>query len=251
MTDPTAQPYSALGRVDAETFHPNYDRPVRRPGDGLGPFQSGDRIDSGSLTGAIPTWDDPTVVTGQPAGWQHVLPPYVPAAHPSRYTPVSPAGTAWADAAQLEYARDLRRHRRRRPGTVPIVLCLLASLLGGLLVVGVIMYSRDRIPFMQDSGITGCRMLAAPEPSPSVKSSKASFEQSADDARKLAQFRKMFADSRYADLREAGTKLIDITAQVVADPDSALLAIGAFYGAYASLSGACGAHGVPLPPISS
>jgi hypothetical protein len=234
MTDPTAQ------------FTPNYDRPVRRPDDELGPFQPGDRVTGSSFT--TPTWDDATVVTGQPSHY---------AAHPV-YPPRPPVDISWITTPfadpQIEQARELRRHKRRRSSVVPIVLVVLGAILAGLIPVAVIMYSRDHIPFMQDSGITGCKALAAADaasPSPSVKSSKASFEQSADDAKALAKFRKLFADSRYADLREAGTKMMDITAQVVADPDSALLAIGAFYGAYASLAGACGAHGVPLPPISS
>jgi hypothetical protein len=218
MTDPTAQPYSALGRVDAELF------------------------------------DGPTVV---------VQPPNAYGAHPRMPYPISPppaprppADTSWLTTDQLEHAGELRRHRRKRSSVVPIILVMLTSLIGGLIVIGVVMHLRGEnplgaLPFTEDSGVKACKLLAAPEPSPSVKSSKASFEQQADDAAALAKFRKLFSDSRYTDLRTEGVKLVDIMAQVVAAPDSALVYIGQFATSYASVAGACGAHGVPLPPLKS
>lgn len=219
MTDPTAQPYGALGRVDAGPYPPP-------------PTLAG---------GAIPAWDDTTVATGPlPASWR----------------PLPPVGFITTDLDQLEQARELRRHRRRRSSPVPFVLIGLTALMAGLAVIAVVMYSRGEaplgLPIGRDSGVAACRLLAAPTPSPSVRGTrKAGFEQQADDAAALAKMREMFADSRYADLRESGVKMIDITAQVVADPDSALLYVGQFSVTYASLAGACGAHGAPLPPLKS
>jgi hypothetical protein len=75
-----------------------------------------------------------------------------------------------------------------------------------------------------------------------------------------AHSRKLFADSRYADLRDSGTKFVDLAAQyegLTSDgSDSSKMGAGLFMGsqiitAYGSLSGACSAHGVNLPALGS
>lgn len=102
-----------------------------------------------------------------------------------------------------------------------------------------------------DSGIAACKILAAPTPSPSAHDDRASFERKDDQAKAYGKLRKMFADSRHEDLQRAGVQLVDVTMQIVAYPDGALALVGTFSSAYAATAGACGAHGVPLPPIGS
>jgi hypothetical protein len=69
--------------------------------------------------------------------------------------------------------------------------------------------------------------------------------------------RARFANSRYADLRDSGTKFVDLIWQLsgVSDGGEALGAIllmgGQLVQAYSSLSGACAAHGVVIPPLTS
>lgn len=106
---------------------------------------------------------------------------------------------------------------------------------------------------LEDSGVAACRTLAAPKPSATAADNRASFEREADDRAALGKLRGMFQDSHFADIKSSGTSVVDIMAQVVAGADGAMTLVlgGQFASAYASLAGACGAHGVPLPPLSS
>jgi len=72
-----------------------------------------------------------------------------------------------------------------------------------------------------------------------------------------ARARKLFSDSRYPDLRDSGTKLVDLMAQYDGlssggNETGAVLFMGSqIITAYGSLSGACSAHGVNLPALGS
>lgn len=64
------------------------------------------------------------------------------------------------------------------------------------------------------------------------------------------QARKIFQDSRYGDIRQAGTKLIDVVWQVTQlgpNPGfGALLYLGQLTGAITDFEGACANHGVVI-----
>jgi hypothetical protein len=68
----------------------------------------------------------------------------------------------------------------------------------------------------------------------------------------IPSWRAKFAGSRYGDLRRAGTSFIDQGAQLAAAGHAnvgiAILSAPAVVSSYATLVGACGAHGVTLPP---
>jgi hypothetical protein len=94
---------------------------------------------------------------------------------------------------------------------------------------------------LADSGVTACEQVRDVQQHQGV---------SLDDAR---GWRSDFAGSRHTDLRDAGTKFMDLTAEYVAySPDqrdaAALTLASPIMQSYGSLVGACGAHGVTLPP---
>src|SRR5262245_3861819 len=66
--------------------------------------------------------------------------------------------------------------------------------------------------------------------------------------------RRQFADSRYGDIRDAGTRFVDLLWQLSRTGDSgtaALVIVGPAYEAWASLVGACENHGVSLPAMGA
>lgn len=108
---------------------------------------------------------------------------------------------------------------------------------------------------LKDGGITLCEKFRdemKATPTAGKKDPKPAESLSESEYHKL---RDMFAGSRYDDIRDAGIKFADLIWQMQKmfdgasdDFGSALVMVGAFYSAYANLSGACGAHGVVLPP---
>jgi hypothetical protein len=159
-----------------------------------------------------------------------------------------PAPPSWLIDEQPE-PHPVRSHRRPpSPKRIAIVSFVIAFVLSIIVGLGVAALS-GRLG--TDSGVAACRLIAAPGPSPSARSDQASFEKKDQDVKAYGKLRKMFADSRHDDLRRAGVQLVDVAVQIVQYPDGALALISTFSSAYAATAGACGAHGVPLPPIGS
>ncbi len=109
----------------------------------------------------------------------------------------------------------------------------------------------------RDSGITACQSIrdhasASASSTPSGNASSAK-----DPAMTEAQYRAtrmQFADSRYGDLRDAGTRFVDLVWQLSrmgGDASAALVLVGPLYEAYASLVGACENHGIGLPAMGA
>lgn len=147
--------------------------------------------------------------------------------------------------------------RPRRRGLI-IIGVLVAAVLalcacGGTVVA---LYAGN-VGLFKDSGIATCE---------SMRDSRANGEfvdfGDADDGTtrlteaEYREFRSRFADSRYDDLREAGTSFADIVWQVsgAQKPGDMLKALlltgGRIIQAYSDLSGACEAHGVTIPRLT-
>lgn len=70
----------------------------------------------------------------------------------------------------------------------------------------------------------------------------------------IRQVRQAFADSRYAEIREPGVKLMDMAAQIgqMSEDDMGLLMFASsFTESYAALSGGCSQHGYEIPALGT
>jgi hypothetical protein len=121
------------------------------------------------------------------------------------------------------------------PWLAAVTALSLALLAGG----GWLLY--DRV-LREDSGVAACKSLAAQE--------KNGSGGAADDKLtrdEYVRMRQVFADSRYADLREHGTKLMDVLWQVTklgADNEAALVYLQPLTEHVSGLQSACADHGV-------
>jgi hypothetical protein len=92
-----------------------------------------------------------------------------------------------------------------------------------------------------DSGVKECKLLTS--------------DQSTADpfGTTYKAARNRFSDSRYNDLRTAGTRLMDViwTSTRGGRVDVSMADSGPFFAAYADLTTACANHGVTLPPLSA
>jgi hypothetical protein len=100
----------------------------------------------------------------------------------------------------------------------------------------------------QDSGVAACEAIASgkaadggPTEAPGEKMTQAEYQ----------QVRKVFADSSDPEIREHGTKLVDLSWQTQQSPESMLLVVSQFTDAYTGLAGACASHGHAIPPLGS
>lgn len=147
------------------------------------------------------------------------------------------------------------RARRRRTGLVIGLIAAVVVVLVGVATAGVLMV-RNVGPF-KDSGVAMCEQIR------DAKTNNTTVTGSTSSDGKLTldgyhKLRRQFADSRYADLRDAGTKFIDLAWQLAQSTDSGdsegalgavLLMGGQIMQLYSSLAGACANHGVDLPPL--
>jgi hypothetical protein len=105
-------------------------------------------------------------------------------------------------------------------------------------------------PIGKDTGVAACEALRD-------KTVVSGAKAGGSEADGWARARKLFSDSRYPDLRDSGTKLVDLMAQYDGlssngNETGAVLFMGSqIITAYGSLSGACSAHGVNLPALGS
>lgn len=137
--------------------------------------------------------------------------------------------------------------RSRRPLFIVIAAVVALVLIGGVTVA--VLRANNVGPF-KDSGLAACEAIRDSKNQIAKKNEKVTQA----DYQKL---RKVFADSRYADIRDSGTKFTDLVWQLQGMDTNADGAFGmalAFLGqvmqSYSSLSGACAAHGVVIPPLS-
>lgn len=196
----------------------------------------------------------------EPADIPYYQPPapisYMPGATP----PVSPAPGYGPPYVQQPWPYQgppvVAGHAAKRAGrgTVLVVVAglIALALVGGILTVvfGPPSLVRRTVPIGKDTGVAACEALR----DKTVVSHAQAGESKADG---WARARKLFADSRYGDLRDAGTKLVDLMAQYDGlSSDGNALGAGLFMGsqiiqAYGTLSGACSAHGVNIPALGT
>lgn len=125
------------------------------------------------------------------------------------------------------------------PWLAVVVVLSLALVAGG----GWVLY--DRV-LREDTGVAACKAMAGHEKTESASGSSSSDEKLTRDD--YVRMRKVFADSRYADLREHGTKLMDIlwqVSQLGADDEAvAMNYLQPLTEHVSGLQSACADHGV-------
>ena len=145
---------------------------------------------------------------------------------------------------------DPQRDRRRLDVVVLCLGLMLLALAGATFLVQRANVLPAGVPIVgMDSGVAACRAIAEGEKP--VPSGAAMTQQ---DYRAL---RAVFADSRYPDIRDNGTKIVDIAWQVAAldkqgdtEMISALAYANSLTSAYAGLTGGCAEHGYTLAPLN-
>jgi hypothetical protein len=140
--------------------------------------------------------------------------------------------------------------RSRKPLLIAVGAVVALVLIGGVAVA--VLRGSNVGPF-KDSGLATCEAIRDDK-------SKASPKKDGDAKVKEAEYRKLrklFADSRYSDIRDSGTKFVDLVWQfqgVDTNKEGALgMALvmgGQLMQSYSSLSGACANHGVVIPPLA-
>lgn len=96
---------------------------------------------------------------------------------------------------------------------------------------------------VEDSGVSACKQMA---------SNKNNSNMGKLTQKEYMNARKIFLDSDYKDLRESGTKFVDLVWQTSELKDmEALSFIQPLVSSYTELSGACASHGVVIPPLQT
>lgn len=179
-------------------------------------------------------------------GTQHQRP------YPTVQPPQNAAFTPYGPPSELPPTPPAPRSRRPLFILAGIVVAALVLVGGGTVAV---LRANNVGPF-KDSGLAACE---------AIRDSKTKGSSNSNDkmtAAKYREMRKPFADSRYADIRDSGTKFVDLAWQFAGSTGQnsnnndgslgmALVAVGQLFQSYSSLSGACANHGVTLPPISA
>lgn len=183
-----------------------------------------------------------------------------PSSGPPLSGPPSSAPPGWGYPAQgWGYAPAPVPPPRRRTG-------LIVGLGGGavalllLCVLGVGAYKLNLGP-LKDSGLAECQTIHDAAAADRTDPTAAPSTSTSDEGITLDQYhdiRKKFADSRYGDIRDAGTRFVDLLWQLSeaargSDEDAlgaALMLASQLYAAYSSLAGACSNHGVDIPPLA-
>jgi hypothetical protein len=147
---------------------------------------------------------------------------------------------------------DTRVHASALPAWVKTVV-----ILGALMVVavgaGMVLRFSNVVPVGiplvgKDSGIAACEAIAS-------KGSKTGPAKTAGTtkAEEYRALRDVFANSRYAEIRDPGVRFVDLLRQVEGMGKNAGLGALAFLGpmteSYAALSGGCAEHGYTLPAM--
>jgi hypothetical protein len=171
--------------------------------------------------------------------WLYQGPPVVAKKDP-------PTDTSWIE---LEHKPGQRSHRTLIAVVVGLIL---AAVVGAVLtvVLGPPSLVKRYTPIGKDTGVAACEALRD-------KTVVSGGQAGGSQADGWARARKLFADSRYGDLRDSGTKVIDLMAQYDGlssggNETGAVLFMGSqIIQAYSALSGSCSAHGVNIPALGS
>ncbi|GAA2326229.1 hypothetical protein [Dactylosporangium salmoneum] len=153
----------------------------------------------------------------------------------------------------------LVRPRRRTQAAVRMTVAAAAAvtLTGGALVVAGATGAGPAAGIFKDPGVAACEQIRDGAAAARSRPPGAPRASSPDDLEAYQAFRKQFADSRYGDLRAAGTEVLDLLHQLSgADPAKdedaglTLVVAGPLVQKWATLTGACGNHGVTIPKLT-
>ncbi|MEV6932612.1 hypothetical protein AB0M46_50105 [Dactylosporangium sp. NPDC051485] len=153
----------------------------------------------------------------------------------------------------------LVRPRRRTHAAVWVSVAAAAAvtLTGGALVVAGAAGNGPAAGIFKDPGVAACEQIRDNAAAARSRPSSAPASSSQDGLKAYQALRKQFADSRYGDLRTAGTEVLDLLFQFSgadsAKDDNAglaLVAAGQLVQQWATLAGACGNHGVTIPKLT-
>jgi hypothetical protein len=168
--------------------------------------------------------------------------------HPTESTQPEPVQPQTVGAGPIPTAAPAAP-RFPRPLLFALIAVVALVLIGGG--TAAVLRGNNVGPF-KDSGLAACEAIRADKKQIAKKDGEKFTEA---DYQKL---RKVFSDSRYADIRDSGTKFTDLIWQFQGmDSKSdgalgmALAAVGQLMQTYSSLSGACANHGVVIPPLST
>jgi hypothetical protein len=99
----------------------------------------------------------------------------------------------------------------------------------------------------QDSGVAACRAIAEGKAADGSKATAGAKMTKID----YQEVRKIFADSGVPEIRDNGTRFIDLSWQLQQSPDTELLISSDMTRAYTGLAGACAAHGYVIPALGA
>lgn len=140
---------------------------------------------------------------------------------------------------------SINKKRLKRFVTLAVVVFLAAV----ALTVGALLLT-DKVASAKDPGIGACEQMAANAKAEQKHNSYAKMT----DAQRVEK-RTPFANSKYADIKVAGTNLVDTLYELDqkenADLGDALVIMATVRTQYAALQTACGAHGVELANLPS
>jgi hypothetical protein len=178
-----------------------------------------------------PAWADTVRRHGEPDEWDTGV-----IRHPEERPFISPGPPPRAEG----WITTARSHRSsQRPSGLVIwigvaVVVTLAAILG--LVIW--MWSSE------DSGVAACRAISEGKRADGQPQNPEGTKITVEEYQGV---RELFARSAYPEIRDPGTKLVDIVWQLQGNPDAALLYGQELASASASLAGGCAAHGYVLP----
>jgi hypothetical protein len=132
-------------------------------------------------------------------------------------------------------------HRRNDQAPSRLVLYIGASMVVAAVVILVGLFA---VFSEQDSGVAACRAIAEGKAADGSKATAGAKMTKID----YQEVRKIFADSGVPEIRDNGTRFIDLSWQ---SPDTELLISSDMTRAYTGLAGACAAHGYVIPALGA
>lgn len=204
---------------------------------------------SGQPYGSPPPYGQP--VSGQP-GSPYPGQPMPGQAMPGQPIPGQMPGQPYGFPGQPPFGAPAPQ---RRTGLIVGLIAVVVVLVGGGIAFAVTRGGGS------DSGVAACKQIAdEAKSSGGAAGAGAGAGLGAADSGSLTrdeynQARSQFAGSHYADLRDAGTKFVDLAWKLSGpdantdDPTAGLALFGEVISDYTALSTACAAHGVTLPAI--
>lgn len=155
-----------------------------------------------------------------------------------------PEDRPWESPGTPPWITATGGHRRKDQRPSRLVLWIGLSLVLALVVIVAILV----LTFTgQDSGVAACQAIAGGKAADGSATTAGATMTEAEYRR----VRGVFEDSAYPEIRDNGTKVIDLAWQLQQSPDSALLVASDLTRAYTGLAGACAEHGHVIPALGA